>query len=347
MPNYERSEILNRHLGAMAQALRDIARYSDCMHSDHPDDEPPCSCPVCVAKRALATETSWRYIGNHVQRLATSPREAKIMEAWKRYFSSVGSGTPDHQLSQIIGMPPTVRDWLVASTVVQWLATNVGQCILSEADYHHIRPEDRTIAAKPAPSQPGELSPKPPQDSRWLSQQASAKPEDLVFNVQSPGDALIKMSWKQVFTDEMIAKARQPNKTKVVLKLDVHEDGGITITEDFTKEPVPPPSERITEPGKRSVPATKTEPESTRESLMMEVFQDFQRMIRTEGVTVPQDMPWYNQEGIVGMMLSPAVLAKLHRLYPGIPYPVHTIQLISKLFKEVADWLDATSITKR
>lgn len=140
--NYERSATLDRHLTVLTVALKAIANYGDCIHFDHPDDgEPPCTCPVCVAKAALECESGWRYMGHRYERVTNMPREAAIVDAWRRYFSGIGSGTPDHKLEQIIGSKPSERDWFIASTIVQWLATNVGQCTLSDAGYHYQPPE--------------------------------------------------------------------------------------------------------------------------------------------------------------------------------------------------------------
>lgn len=142
-PNYQHEDAVQRKLSIMAMALRQIAQYGDCLHQDHPSpDEPPCGCPVCVAKTALASEQDWRYISNHANRQASNPREAAIIAAWARYFKAIGSGSPDHKLGQVLGFEEvTMRDWLVATTVVQWLATNVGQCILSEAGYDYNPPK--------------------------------------------------------------------------------------------------------------------------------------------------------------------------------------------------------------
>lgn len=145
MPNYEREESINRKMSAMAQALRTIAGYGDCMHRDHPaEDEPPCGCPVCIAKNALAIEADWRFISNHENRQAHNPREAAIMAAWRRYMRGLGSGTPDFKLAQILGFESvTVRDWLVASTLIQWMTTNVGSALLTETGYHYDPPKPK------------------------------------------------------------------------------------------------------------------------------------------------------------------------------------------------------------
>lgn len=139
MSNHERDSAIERALGSMHDALRVIANYGDCLHQDHPDPNAiVCQCPVCIAKRAVNTETDWRYMSNNEHRLPYNKREHAIVEAWRRYMKGIGSGTPDHKLSQILhGLEPTERDWLVATTVIQWLATNVGSTILEEAGFRY------------------------------------------------------------------------------------------------------------------------------------------------------------------------------------------------------------------
>lgn len=127
----------------MDLALRAIANYGDCLHQDHPDETAVvCQCPVCVAKRALETETDWRYISNHEYRQGTNPREAALMAAWRRYMKGIGDGAPDHKLRQILGFEEvTSHDWLVAATVIQWLATNIGSSLLYETGYRYDPPK--------------------------------------------------------------------------------------------------------------------------------------------------------------------------------------------------------------
>lgn len=92
----------------------------------------------------LGPEVDWRFMSNNADRQRFNPREAAIVEAWKRYMTGIGSGTPDHKLAQILSMKgeePTPRDWIVATTLIQWLATNVGQCILFETGYQ-LKPKE-------------------------------------------------------------------------------------------------------------------------------------------------------------------------------------------------------------
>lgn len=145
-PNYERDEIISRRLAAADLALRAIANYADCMNQDYPDPEQPiCQCPVCIAKRTLASESEWRYVGNHESRRSHNPREAAIADAWRRYMKGPCSGTPDHKLASILGIDKvTPHDWLIATTLVQWMATNIGSCLLYEAGYHYDPPKPPT-----------------------------------------------------------------------------------------------------------------------------------------------------------------------------------------------------------
>jgi hypothetical protein len=147
----ERDEKMDRSMGAMRDALEAIAAWGDCLYAGERDRERVCPCPVCRAKRALETETDWRVMGARNYRCATMPREALIVAAWKRYAidGATSSQTPDFKLAQILGevsgegisgqcriiREPTPRDWFVASSVIQWIATNVGSGLLYEAGY--------------------------------------------------------------------------------------------------------------------------------------------------------------------------------------------------------------------
>jgi hypothetical protein len=153
----EREEIMARRLTAMTLALRHVASR-DCDYLDFPNDRPdPCDCPTCIAKQALETENEWRFVGGGVERQKHSPRERKIAAAWRDYMIGVGAGAPDYKLAQIlretsveaptvrghITRYPTPRDWYVATSIIQWLATNVGSSILSAAGYHYDAKEER------------------------------------------------------------------------------------------------------------------------------------------------------------------------------------------------------------
>jgi hypothetical protein len=123
---------------SMRHALRDIANYGECLHSEHHGD-PGCTCPVCVAKKALAIdrEIEWRFVSHLDYRRATMPRERDIVEAWKAYLKTPRPIRPDLVMSQIIGDEPSVRDWYVATSVIQWLATNCGMSVLEAAGFKY------------------------------------------------------------------------------------------------------------------------------------------------------------------------------------------------------------------
>ncbi len=153
IPNHrsgDRGESLNRSLIALRSALRSILfNYGDCARVlDEPDDlGTPCECPACVARAALEGEEDWRFEGYSPTRRETGPREAAMNAAWRHYFKRAagranGTSAPvDAILAQILfgeGSGPddvTERDWYVATTIVQWLATNVGECVLLGAGY--------------------------------------------------------------------------------------------------------------------------------------------------------------------------------------------------------------------
>jgi hypothetical protein len=123
----------------------------ECYYADHSDkDKPkPCDCPRCVALAALAASKSWRFQGSHYERTQQGgwPREAKMQSAWAKYASQ--HRDPDVLLSQILGddRAPSARDWYVATSVVQWLATNCGMTILEAAGFKYAQwDEDRAEA---------------------------------------------------------------------------------------------------------------------------------------------------------------------------------------------------------
>jgi hypothetical protein len=125
-------------------ALQSIAGYADCMHDEGSGSPSHCTCPVCVARRALSTEDAidWRFTSYMDYRRNTMPRERDIVEAWKAYLRQNRGGRPggagvDLVMSQIIGDDPSVRDWYVATSVIQWLATNCGMCVLEQAGFKY------------------------------------------------------------------------------------------------------------------------------------------------------------------------------------------------------------------
>lgn len=145
----DRQDAYHRSFVAMRNALRSILFHNgDC--DERPRDRTDlCDCPVCIAKSALANEEDWRFMGWNPERRFSMPRELAMVEAWKHYFKRSGGpadGTSkpiDGMLASILGLDTdsiTERDWYVATTVVQWLATNVGQCVLFDAGYEYRQP---------------------------------------------------------------------------------------------------------------------------------------------------------------------------------------------------------------
>ncbi len=133
-----RDETIERALAAMQNALRHIVKSRDCDYFDYPNERPkPCDCPVCAAKIALETEQGWRYLGARASRMEHNPRERKIISAWTKLAD-------DHLLSALLNQDaqPSTRDWYVASTVVQWLATNVGMSVLEAAGFKYMEYAD-------------------------------------------------------------------------------------------------------------------------------------------------------------------------------------------------------------
>jgi hypothetical protein len=160
----DRDEAIEQELGVMRDALEAIANYGDCDYVGNESERPrPCRCPQCRAKRALETADRWRYMGARHDRIHSMPREAAMMKAWERYFDGrAGVETPDYRLAMVLGditdanptsrgyvtREPSPRDWYVASSVVQWLATNVGSAILYEAGFDYKAPKPPKDDAK-------------------------------------------------------------------------------------------------------------------------------------------------------------------------------------------------------
>ncbi len=126
-------------LESMRNALHAIAS-DDCLYDEFGESKSDCRCPVCVAKRALATADAidWRFVSHMDYRRQTMPRERDIVEAWKAYLKRQSTpGRCDVVMSQIIGDEPSVRDWYVATSVIQWLATNCGMSVLEAAGFSY------------------------------------------------------------------------------------------------------------------------------------------------------------------------------------------------------------------
>ena len=117
-------------LGIFHSHLLQIANAEDCHYLNESDRPFPCDCSVCVAKRALEVGRGWRYRCSGEDRLERSPRERSLVDAWRQFVDG------DRVLSQILheeGGAPSIRDWYVATSVVRWLGTNCGMCVLNEA----------------------------------------------------------------------------------------------------------------------------------------------------------------------------------------------------------------------
>ncbi len=131
-------------------ALRDIVGRNDCDYADAPEEDRhhPCPCPRCVAEAALEMSQNWRFKGAHCTRVEHNPRELAIVQAWAQFMD-------DRKLGQLLSEAfdpgesvacPSPRDWFVATSVVQWLATNVGSSILEAAGFKYTRyEEDRKV----------------------------------------------------------------------------------------------------------------------------------------------------------------------------------------------------------
>jgi hypothetical protein len=143
---------LDSEHAVMVAALRTISS-GDCWSDESGDS---CHCPVCEATWALGKVGSWRYEAAFSTRLTDGlhPREARIIAAWRAYMAD----NPDHRLSQVLhdrDNHVTRRDWYVATSVVQWLATNIGMLIVEAAGFKYTRfEEDRELVAQRIPPSP-------------------------------------------------------------------------------------------------------------------------------------------------------------------------------------------------
>lgn len=146
---------IQKKLEIMTGVLREIARSEDCRYIDEREKPDPCDCPVCMAKEALGECNNWRFIGARHYRIKYNPRERKMAESWKKQLGWVGRDA-DQALAMILSNSkeerhhfppdemPTARDWYVASSIVQWLATNVGMAVLEDAGFKYMQfDEDR------------------------------------------------------------------------------------------------------------------------------------------------------------------------------------------------------------
>jgi hypothetical protein len=128
-------------LRILDNALWRIARRGECDYHDcdEKSQPKPCDCPRCVAIAALEASKNWRFHSALWDRTRSGhwPREAKMHAAWMKLATS--SRDPDQLLSQILGEDhaPSARDWHVATSVIQWLATNVGMTVLEAAGFSY------------------------------------------------------------------------------------------------------------------------------------------------------------------------------------------------------------------
>lgn len=80
----------------------------------------------------------FRGMGQH--RFSREPLEKRFAEAWQRLNDTDTPGRARSTLDYLMdesgrgepNPPLTDRDWLVASTVIQWLGSPVGQCFVAE-----------------------------------------------------------------------------------------------------------------------------------------------------------------------------------------------------------------------
>jgi hypothetical protein len=129
-------------LRILDNALWRIAHRGDCEYLDETEkSSTPCECPRCLAIVALEASKNWRFQGSHHTRTQADewPREKKMQTAWMKLALS-NQGGPDHLLSRGIlneVTAPSARDWYVATSVIQWLATNVGMTVLEGAGFKY------------------------------------------------------------------------------------------------------------------------------------------------------------------------------------------------------------------
>ena len=127
-------------LRILDNALWRIGRRGDCEYYDDEKNRPkPCDCPRCVAIAALEAAKNWRFHGAHHTRTQGDswPREVKMHASWMKLVTS--NRDPDQLLSLVLKEDhvPSARDWYVATSVIQWLATNVGMTVLEGAGFKY------------------------------------------------------------------------------------------------------------------------------------------------------------------------------------------------------------------
>ena len=134
-----------QQLRILDNALWRIANRDDCAYYDAEERPKPCDCPRCTARAALEAAKNWRFYGALFERTQSDhyPREKKMHAAWMKMALRQD---PDHLLSAILqdATATSARDWFVATSVIQWLATNVGMTMLEDAGFKYTQwDEDR------------------------------------------------------------------------------------------------------------------------------------------------------------------------------------------------------------
>jgi hypothetical protein len=142
MSSDTRSADQEQGLRILDNALRRIAHQGDCEDEgvDEKSRPGPCECPRCLARAALKAAKNWRFHGALWERTQSGnwPRETKMHAAWMKLAIRT-EGSPDHLLASILreDQMPSARDWYVTTSVIQWLATNVGMTVLEAAGFSY------------------------------------------------------------------------------------------------------------------------------------------------------------------------------------------------------------------
>jgi hypothetical protein len=167
----ERMAMLEHTVDVLDCVAQDVAADDCCGWEDECKDDP---CRRCRARAALDAVKAWRYGGSVDEparrfdsamacRLTNgwNPRETKIHKAWASFMGdyrhadyTLGRILTDRTHGQLESAVdwPSARDWYVATSVVQWLATSVGMSIIEAAGFKYTQwDEDRkTVDAKRA-----------------------------------------------------------------------------------------------------------------------------------------------------------------------------------------------------
>lgn len=143
-PQYEAIE----HQLHCLRSTLEIVAQDECHYIlDGMEQAEPCECNPCRARGALRQSREWRYQGAMDYRVhdGHNPRETRIIMAWKKDVDDRRlGGILDQNREKSYPDRPSARDWYVATSVVQWLATNVGMSVLKNAGFDYTRwDEDR------------------------------------------------------------------------------------------------------------------------------------------------------------------------------------------------------------